>query len=94
MLSQLSYAPVFRVWCAHLSDVVYYTQVGAVCQALFSIFLFRIIWGINTAYSEKRWAKLKEFDANSGMMRRKDEKINFRGQKHLTGGHFPATIAT
>ena len=42
MLSQLSYAPVRAFGVAHLSDVVHYTQIEAVCQALFSIFLFCI----------------------------------------------------
>ena len=42
MLSQLSYAPVFASGVAHLSDVVHYTQVGPVCQALFSIFYFEL----------------------------------------------------
>ena len=27
---------------AHLSDVVHYTQVGPICQALFSIFYFEL----------------------------------------------------
>ena len=36
MLSQLSYAPV-QLWCvAHLSDVVHYTHITPICQALFS----------------------------------------------------------
>ena len=46
MLSQLSYAPIFASGFAHLSDVVYYTQVGLVCQALFSIFYFELFCDI------------------------------------------------
>ena len=50
MLSQLSYAPIFASGFAHLSDVVYYTQVEPFCQALFSIFYFEFFGSVIFAY--------------------------------------------
>ena len=61
MLSQLSYAPVFASGVAHLSDVVHYTQVGAICQALFSIYSFEFLDRQNANDYRKIRVKTEEF---------------------------------
>ena len=77
MLSQLSYAPVLGFGVAHLSDVVHYTQVGAICQELFSIFYFLFFSSKTGAYFgnfRKNWNLFCGFGSFWGLA---GEKIFF-----------------
>ena len=50
VLSQLSYAPEPSLRCAHLSDVVHYTQKPPFCQAFFPFFSSVFLDGISPAF--------------------------------------------